>query len=93
MRTDEKDCATAGSLDSNNKQICTTTASVTANECLIVVPTTLVSTAAPRKSSAVGSWTINGGGWLSLFQNILNSITVPLETSPAKYERGSEGPE
>eukprot|EP00965_Chrysotila_dentata_P241445 6204296-Pleurochrysis_carterae.AAC.1 len=37
-----KNCATAGSSDSNNKQICSTTASVlTATECLIVVPTTL----------------------------------------------------
>eukprot|EP00965_Chrysotila_dentata_P070098 2315463-Pleurochrysis_carterae.AAC.2 len=87
-----KDCATVGSFDSNHKQICTTTASVTATECLIVVPTTLVSTA-PKKSSAVGSSTRNGGGWLSLSQNILTSITVPLETSPAKYKRGNAGPE
>ena len=92
MPTDGKDCATAGSFDSNRKQIGTTTAFVTATECLILVPTTLVGTA-PRTSSAVGSSTINGGGWLSLVQNILNSITVPLETSPAKYERGDEGPE
>eukprot|EP00965_Chrysotila_dentata_P230431 6197773-Pleurochrysis_carterae.AAC.1 len=82
MRTDGKDFATAGSFDSNNKQICTTTAFETATECLIVVPTTLVSTS-PKKSSAVGSSTINGNGWLFLSQNILNSITVPLETSPA----------
>eukprot|EP00965_Chrysotila_dentata_P258622 6213290-Pleurochrysis_carterae.AAC.1 len=90
MRTDGKDSATAASFDSNNKQTFTTTASVTATECLIVVPTTLVSTAC-RKPTAVGSSTINGGGWLSLSQNILNSTTVPLETLPAKYERGSEG--
>eukprot|EP00965_Chrysotila_dentata_P023738 786589-Pleurochrysis_carterae.AAC.1 len=74
MPTDGKDCATARSFDSKNKQIGTATASVTATERLIDVPTMLVSTA-PRKSRAVGSSTINGGDWLSLAQNILNSIT------------------
>eukprot|EP00965_Chrysotila_dentata_P153481 5072833-Pleurochrysis_carterae.AAC.1 len=41
MPTDGKDRATAGSFESNNKQIGTTTAYVAATECLIVVPTTL----------------------------------------------------
>eukprot|EP00965_Chrysotila_dentata_P159509 5269576-Pleurochrysis_carterae.AAC.1 len=70
-------------------------ASVRAILCSICVPTDLASTAL-RNSTAVGSSALNGARWrlaVPFPVSSQNVIMVPLETSPAKYERGSEGPD
>eukprot|EP00965_Chrysotila_dentata_P192478 6175195-Pleurochrysis_carterae.AAC.2 len=66
--------------------ICATTASERATECWVRVPTEQSSTAL-IKSTATGSSTLNGGGWLLLFQRALKMIGIPLETSPKTIER------